>query len=83
MPNQLSQRLYHVLVLLTLLLCLSTSLSAAVIYVNNRIGADAFDGASKKPIGQETGPVKTIRRALQLAESADTIVVENTGTAYY
>ncbi len=83
MQNKMSQRLCHFLVLLTLLLCLSTSLSAAVIYVNNRIGADAFDGASKKPIGQETGPVKTIRRALQLAESADTIVVENTGTVYY
>ncbi len=56
---------------------------AATIYVNNRIGSDALDGKSSGLLGAKAGPVRTIRRALRIADSADIVVLANTGTPYY
>lgn len=59
------------------------SAGAAVFYVNNRTGSERNDGLVDKPLNVLTGPVKSISRALQLAESGDTIEVANTGVPYY
>ncbi len=55
----------------------------ATIYVDNLKGADAFNGKSSEPIDFQAGPVKSIRRAQQLAGTGDTIVLANTGVPYY
>ena len=57
--------------------------SAATLYVDNTQGSDAFDGHSAKASSNETGPTLTIRRALELAQPGDTVVIANTGTPYY
>lgn len=65
------------------LLLTSSAAQAKVIYVNNRVGQDASDGRVDKAEDKETGPVKTIRRAMQLVEPSDTISLANTGIPYY
>ena len=57
--------------------------AAEVFYVNNRTGADRNDGAVDTPLNVLTGPVKSISRALELADRGDTIVIANTGVPYY
>lgn len=57
--------------------------AGAVIYVDNRIGSDAADGASEELVDLRSGPVRTIRRALQLARRGDTISIANHGVPYY
>ncbi len=56
---------------------------ARIIFVNNRMGSDVFDGAREIGINEQTGPVRTIGRALKLAKKFDEIVVANTGVPYY
>jgi hypothetical protein len=58
-------------------------LPAAVIYVDNLQGSDAFDGSTIRPFDENSGPVKTLRRALQLSRGGDTIILANNGTPYY
>lgn len=67
----------------TILLSITPPTSATVLYVNNRTGTDRNDGLVETPLNVVTGPVKSISRALELAESGDTIVVANTGVPYY
>ena len=56
---------------------------AAVIYVDSLQGSDAFDGSATEPFDQSSGPVRTLRRAMQVARAGDTIVLANNGTPYY
>lgn len=63
--------------------CCGERCAAAVIYVDNRVGSDTFDGASSEAVDVRSGPVKTIRRALLKARQGDTIVVANRGVPYY
>ena len=56
---------------------------AAIIYVDNLQGSDAFDGSSSRPFDENSGPVKTLRRALQVAHAGDTVVLANNGMPYY
>lgn len=56
---------------------------AATIYVNNRIGSDALDGKSSSLYGAKAGPVRTIKRALQMVDAADVVVLAATGIPYY
>lgn len=67
---------------LTLFLFLSPcGAEGKVIYVNNLGGNDAWSGSvSQSLVGQ--GPVRTINRALALAEKGDHIVIANTGEPY-
>ncbi len=58
-------------------------LPAETLFVNNLNGRDQNDGLAAEPLSGLTGPVRSIRRALQLATSGSTIVVTNTGTPYY
>ncbi len=54
-----------------------------ILFVDNMLGSDAYDGRSVEPTGFQNGPVKTIRRAMQLALTGDTINIANTGIPYY
>jgi hypothetical protein len=56
---------------------------AGTIYVNNRLGSDAYNGIREEAITEQTGPVKTIGRALKLAGRSDVISLANTGVPYY
>ena len=56
---------------------------AGTIYVNNRLGSDACNGIRAEAITEQTGPVKTIGRALKLAGRSDVISLANTGVPYY
>jgi len=57
--------------------------SATIFYVDNRQGSDGFDGRSPRPVSEQTGPTRTIARALKHAEFGDTIIIANTGVPYY
>jgi hypothetical protein len=56
---------------------------AAVIYVDNHAGDDTYLGSTSTPSGISTGPVKSISRALRLAQASDVIEIKNTGIPYY
>lgn len=59
------------------------SLCAATIYVDNRVGSDAFDGQSAKPLESIVGPLRSLRAAMQKAGPGDTIELANNGTPYF
>jgi len=83
MPRLFRRLTLLVLTVLTLLSVQGMPCAADILYVNNLKGSDAFDGRSPNPSSNTTGPTKTISRALHLAHKGDTIVVSNTGRAYY
>ncbi len=56
---------------------------AEVIYVDNFQGDDAFDGSTATPINPTDGPVKTIRRGLQLLRPGGSLSIANQGLPYY
>jgi hypothetical protein len=60
-----------------------SSAQAKTLYVNNRLGSDQFDGVVESSVSAESGPVKTINRALALATFSDTIIVAKTAVPYY
>jgi hypothetical protein len=51
------------------------------IYVNNQTGDDTFTGRAVEQLG-ESGPVRTIAKALRLATRGDRVVLANTGAPY-
>lgn len=56
--------------------------TAAPLYVDNMAGDDRYDGRAPQWQAHQTGPVRTIGRALELALPADRIVIANTGVPY-
>ncbi len=56
--------------------------SAGEIYVNNLLGNDMFNGAAPTSSVQGSGPCRTIRRALELAQFGDRIILADTGEPY-
>jgi len=52
------------------------------IYVNNTGGDDTFTGRAAENVPGREGPVRTIAKALRLAQSGDRIVLANTGEPY-
>jgi hypothetical protein len=52
-------------------------------FVDNVNGRDQNDGLTEEPLNALTGPVKSIRRALELVHSGDSIILANTGVPYY
>lgn len=69
-------------VLLLLAGCLAANASAKDIFVDNVFGVDRNLGSTPTPQGAGNGPLRTITRALILAEKADRIVLANTGVPY-
>jgi hypothetical protein len=63
-------------------LCLIAAASARDIFVSNVGGDDRREGHERAAIMSEAGPVRTISKALRLAEAGDRIIVENTKVPY-
>ncbi|MFT7642023.1 MAG: hypothetical protein ACI9G1_003779 [Pirellulaceae bacterium] len=55
---------------------------AREIYVNNQLGDNQRDGYSEKSHGAGAGPVRTLKRALEIASAGDKILLANTGDPY-
>lgn len=54
-----------------------------VLYVNNLLGNDSFDGLSEKVTGNgRNGPLATIGKAFDIAQASDCIEIANTGRVY-
>ncbi len=60
----------------------ASPLSARDIYVNNVGGDDHQLGNAPTSSSEESGPTRTIRRALKLARFGDRVILENTGQPY-
>lgn len=56
--------------------------AARDIFVHNQAGDDRSNGATAEQVDEKLGPVRTIRRAVQIAQKCDRIVVANTGVPY-
>jgi hypothetical protein len=52
-------------------------------YVDNRFGDDGYDGTIAQTTGPGTGPVFSIRRALDKAQAGDIVHIANYGIPYY
>jgi len=59
------------------------SARAEVLYVNNIFGDDLCNGRAAERVDPETGPLATIQRAIDLADTADVIVIAKTDKPYY
>ena len=64
-------------------LSVQTNVHAKTLYVNNRLGSDRHDGLVESAVSGESGPVRTIGRALALAGLSDSIVIAKTKRPYY
>lgn len=68
------------------MICLAATISAeaGIIYVNNVTGLDRFDGESIEPRSAVSGPVKSLRRGMQLARFGDVVsIANNPGLPYF
>lgn len=68
---------------LLLVLLLAPSVCARDIFVNNVSGDDRRGGESAEINGRAGGPCRSIRRALQLVERGDRVVIANSGQLYH
>lgn len=68
---------------LALLLLMAQPLAADTLYVDNRVGDDAFDARSPRAINAVSGPTRSITRALSRAGAGDTVIIANHGIPYY
>ena len=64
------------------LLSVAAHVPAADWHVNNVAGDDHWDGMSPVSVGAQSGPFRTIGRALREAQKSDRIYVANTGQPY-
>lgn len=67
---------------LLIVLAVASLASARDWYVNNVAGDDAKDGTSDVAVSVQSGPVRTIARALRGARKADRIILANTSEPY-
>jgi hypothetical protein len=65
-----------------LLLFVTETSSARDIFVNNVAGDDRRDGSTEVVSGRAGGAVRSLRRALELAEGSDRIIMADTGEPY-
>ncbi len=59
------------------------SASALEIYVDNANGSDAFDGSAPTIRTAISGPLRTIRRATEILQPGDSLILTNTGRPYF
>ena len=52
------------------------------LFVDNEAGDDRYSGHQARPMSDGTGPVRTIAKALRVAESGDRIILAATDTPY-
>lgn len=62
------------------LICSTTV--ARDIYVSNLAGDDRFDGTQQQGTDRYNGPVRTIAKAMRLAQPGDVVQIANTGVPY-
>lgn len=67
---------------LTIVLVATGMASARNLFVNNLTGNDQSDASAPEPLGAEVGPVRSITKALFLAQKGDRVVLANTGEPY-
>jgi hypothetical protein len=65
-----------------LLLLAAGASNARDIFVDNVAGDDRRDGSTQELSGRAGGPVRSLRRALELAQASDRIVMTDTGEPY-
>lgn len=71
------------LILSTFFLLLSLAVcDARDIFVDNVAGDDRRDGGTQRISGRAGGPVRSLTRAIQLAQGADRIIMTDTGEPY-
>jgi hypothetical protein len=75
--------LWTAMMTLVWLLVLSGAVRGGTIYVDSRLGNDAYDGRSPTAAGFTAGPVETLNAALQRVRSGDSIELVNNGTPYF
>lgn len=75
--------IFRTLLLGATLLACSSQLSAGVVYVNSRVGNDAFNGRSEFPVNRRVGPVRTLQRAASRLCVGDSIVLADNGVPYF
>ena len=75
------RRILAIACVLTSLQC--QALLANDIFVDNVLGDDAYDGLLNQVIDAHSGPVRTLRRAMQVANNGDQIVLTRPGAVYY
>ena len=61
----------------------SNQVLADDIYVNNVVGSDENNGSPATGSAPNAGPVRTIGRALRLAQSGDRVIIQKTDLPYY
>jgi hypothetical protein len=66
-----------------LLTVAGASAFAAEVYVDNVNGSDGYDGLSPEVSTAYSGPVRSLRRAAELLQRGDALVIRNTGNAYF
>lgn len=71
------------LLTIVLLLTFAGMAEARTIYVDSRVGNNAYDGTSAEPINAWVGPVRTLRRAQELVCPGDSLLLVDNGTPYY
>ena len=74
---------WFVALLLAWLLVLTGLARGATIYVDSRIGDDRNDGLTLTDEGSGNGPLRSLRRAIEIAQQGDEIRLTNNGTPYY
>ena len=70
------------LLALPLLLMVAEASPGKDIFVDNVAGDDRRDGTTEQSSGRAGGPVRSLRRALDLAEGSDRVVMSDTGEPY-
>lgn len=72
-----------VLLAIAMILLATPLAEARTIYVNSRIGSNAWDGTTPEPINAFVGPVATLQRAMELLNEGDSLELVDNGTPYY
>lgn len=61
---------------------LNLTAHARIVYVNNVEGSDTYDGSSPMTLSHSAGPVRSLRRAMQIARTGDTVNLAASGVPY-
>ncbi len=69
--------------MLAIFLMLPGLSSGRDIFVNNKTGDDQRNGVGDRAVAETSGPVRTIRRALELARNGDRIILMPTGIPFH
>ena len=74
--------MYRLVFAVVLLPLMAANIAARDVFVNNVGGDDRQNGATPSSNTQGNGPVRSIARALRLADKGDRVILANTGEAY-